>query len=163
MPPMARSPSSPISSPAMMRSSVVLPEPEGPSSARSSPGRTSSVTPSSAIVFPKRLLRPAMTIDTGPSRPGLNGASMAELLSETPFEQAPDAERHEREEGQQRGDSKRADGIVILIEREHLERHGHGEAADLTRYHRDGTELSHRARIAQQHAINQRPADIRQG
>ena len=44
------------SSPAMTRSSVVLPEPEGPSRAISSPGRVSSETPSSAgVAAAKRL------------------------------------------------------------------------------------------------------------
>ena len=42
----ARCPRSAHSSPAMMRSSVVLPEPDGPSSATSSPGRTSRLTSS---------------------------------------------------------------------------------------------------------------------
>ena len=46
--PMTMSPESTNSRPASTRSSVVLPEPDGPSSARNSPGATVSDTPSSA-------------------------------------------------------------------------------------------------------------------
>ena len=38
--------------PATMRSSVVLPQPEGPSSARISPGSTARLTASSAVKAP---------------------------------------------------------------------------------------------------------------
>ena len=48
-------PVSGASSPAMIRSSVDLPEPLGPSSAVSDPSGTSSVTSSSAVKSPKRL------------------------------------------------------------------------------------------------------------
>ena len=47
-------PASGNSSPAMIRSSVVLPEPEGPSSARNSPGRASRSMSPSAVKLPKR-------------------------------------------------------------------------------------------------------------
>src|ERR1700741_3347048 len=49
-------PASAVSSPAMMRSSVVLPQPEGPSSAISSPDDTSRLTSRRAWKSPKRLL-----------------------------------------------------------------------------------------------------------
>jgi hypothetical protein len=49
-------PLSAVSRPAMMRSSVVLPDPDGPSSATSSPVPTSSVTFRSAANEPNVLL-----------------------------------------------------------------------------------------------------------
>src|SRR5262245_60687306 len=48
-------PSSGVSSPARSRSSVVLPQPEGPSSTRHSPAATSRSTPRTTSVEPKRL------------------------------------------------------------------------------------------------------------
>ncbi len=49
-------PSLGASKPASMRSSVVLPQPDGPSSAKNSPCRMSSVSASTATTAPKRLL-----------------------------------------------------------------------------------------------------------
>ena len=46
-----------------MRSSVVLPQPDGPSSAKNSLGRMSSETSSTASVAPKRLVTPSMADD----------------------------------------------------------------------------------------------------
>src|SRR4051812_20444424 len=45
-----------VSKPAIIRSSVVLPQPLGPSSANSSPRPIESVTPSTATTSPKRLV-----------------------------------------------------------------------------------------------------------
>ena len=47
------SPESGVSKPASIRSAVVLPQPEGPSRASSSPGWTVRSRPSSAVVAPK--------------------------------------------------------------------------------------------------------------
>src|SRR5262245_47024960 len=55
-PSMAISPLSGIKKPPTRLSSVVLPQPDGPSSVISSPRRTSSDTSSSAMVLPKRLV-----------------------------------------------------------------------------------------------------------
>src|SRR5262245_52588637 len=55
-PSMAISPLSGIKKPPTRLSSVVLPQPDGPSSVISSPRRTSSDTSSSAVVLPKRLV-----------------------------------------------------------------------------------------------------------
>ena len=46
------------SSPARMRSVVVLPEPDGPKSAKNSPGAMSRSTPCSAVNAPWRLTTP---------------------------------------------------------------------------------------------------------
>src|SRR6266516_1812773 len=58
-PSMAISPLSGIKKPPTRLSSVVLPQPDGPSSVISSPRRTSSDTSSSAVVLPKRLVTPS--------------------------------------------------------------------------------------------------------
>src|SRR5205814_6007280 len=50
------SPPSTGEKPAIMRSSVVLPQPDGPSSVNSSPSPTSSETRSTAVAAPNRLL-----------------------------------------------------------------------------------------------------------
>ena len=50
-------PTSAVSKPATMRSAVVLPQPDGPSSATSSPGAMSMDSPSSARVAPKERVR----------------------------------------------------------------------------------------------------------
>ncbi len=47
-------PASGASKPAIMRSSVVLPQPEGPSRVKNSPGSIASVTSSIAVSAPKR-------------------------------------------------------------------------------------------------------------
>src|SRR5437867_9882815 len=52
-----------VSKPASMRSSVVLPQPEPPSSANSSPLRISSETLSTAVKAPKALLTPSMRMN----------------------------------------------------------------------------------------------------
>src|ERR1700730_1380028 len=63
-PSMTTRPPSGISKPASRRSSVVLPQPELPSRANSSPRSTTRSTASTAVTEPKRLVRPSMrTID----------------------------------------------------------------------------------------------------
>src|SRR5260370_38212840 len=56
---MAIPPLSGIRKPATRLSSVVLPQPEGPSSVMSSPRRTSNDMSSSAVILPKRLVTPS--------------------------------------------------------------------------------------------------------
>ena len=52
------------SNPAIIRRLVVLPQPEGPSIEKNSPSRISSVTQSTAVWLPKRLLTPSSAIAT---------------------------------------------------------------------------------------------------
>ncbi len=56
LPSMTTDPASADSKPATMRSAVVLPQPDGPSSATSSPGAISMDSPSRARVAPKKRL-----------------------------------------------------------------------------------------------------------
>src|SRR5262249_48869494 len=57
------SPASGVSKPATMRSVVVLPQPDGPSRAISSPSRTSRSSLSTATTLPKRFVRPRNETD----------------------------------------------------------------------------------------------------
>ncbi len=54
-PPIAISPAVMFSSPAIMRSSVDLPQPDGPTRMTNSPSSISTLTPCSTSVVPKRL------------------------------------------------------------------------------------------------------------
>ena len=69
-------PESSRSSPASERSAVVLPQPEGPSSATSSPGARSSDRPSSALTSPNRR-RSSTSWTRTPARDGLAPATAA--------------------------------------------------------------------------------------
>src|SRR5689334_6780609 len=63
------SPSSGCSNPAIMRSRVVLPQPDGPRSDRNSPLRTSRPMPSMAVAAPNRLVMAVRRTD--PSERGV--------------------------------------------------------------------------------------------
>ena len=52
-------PASSVSSPAMMRMRVVLPQPDGPSRLKNDPAGRSRVTSSTAVTAPKRLVTPS--------------------------------------------------------------------------------------------------------
>src|SRR5260370_20083668 len=98
---MVISPRSGARKPATRLSSVVLPQPDGPSSVISSPRRTCSDTSSSAAVSPKRLVTPssatAMPSDGAAAMPGAEpsaGNLNVENLSE--------AEEHGGESQQER-------------------------------------------------------------
>src|SRR4051794_9325336 len=60
-------PASGRSKPAIRRNNVVLPQPDGPRSAKNSPGSTASDISSTAVVAPKRLVAPVI------SRSGIEG------------------------------------------------------------------------------------------
>ena len=67
------SPSSGSSNPAIIRSIVVFPDPDGPSSEKNSPSRTSRSTWSTAATSPKRFTRPV-------PRTAIAAAASAEAL-----------------------------------------------------------------------------------
>src|SRR5687768_17781966 len=60
-------PSSGISKPAIMRSVVVLPDPEGPSMVKNSPAGMSRSTESTATTSPNRLVRPLTLMSGAPA------------------------------------------------------------------------------------------------
>src|SRR5437868_2530589 len=133
----------------MIRSSVVLPEPDGPSSASNSPLATFSSTSSSAVKAPNRFTIFLISIAT-------QNLSFVKL----PFEEGFRDQRDQRQHGQQRGDRKRRHKLIFIIEDFNEQRHGVGLAADVSRYHRNRAEFAHRPRVAQQHAIQHAPFDV---
>src|SRR5580700_8323263 len=70
------SPVSAASSPAISRRTVVLPDPEAPSSVKNSPSRTSSDTSSTAATFPKDL-ETDLSSTMQPGAPGRSALVMA--------------------------------------------------------------------------------------
>ncbi len=62
-PPMAISPPPISSSPAIMRSRVDLPQPDGPTSTQNSPSAISTSMPCSTLVLPNDFLMPRMLTD----------------------------------------------------------------------------------------------------
>src|SRR5215475_1744939 len=78
LPPIRISPDVGRSSPAIARSVVVLPQPDGPSSVRCSPAPTVNVTPRTAVTPPKRTTRSGTSMDAWltltPPRAGQTGA-----------------------------------------------------------------------------------------
>src|SRR4029453_13908644 len=75
--PMRISPEVGRSRPAIARSVVVLPQPEGPSSVRCSPAPTVKLTPRTAMTAPYRTTRSPTSIEVVATllAPGLDGAS----------------------------------------------------------------------------------------
>src|SRR6266700_1542964 len=76
-------PSSGISRPASSRNSVVLPQPEGPSSAKNSPWKMSSDSPATALVTEKRLVTPSNRTSGGSAgfRQGIDVRGAARRLA----------------------------------------------------------------------------------
>src|SRR5215471_5959650 len=107
-----------------MRSSVVLPEPDGPSSATSSPERMSSRTCSSAVKSPKRLVTSRIAICMAHSQEhfpakwvpvrrrkrdqtknqGSGPIQWIGSLPCAPLQRGLGNQRHQREQREQRGD-----------------------------------------------------------
>ena len=143
----------------MMRSSVVLPEPDGPSSASSSParcrGRDVIAAPCSAEGLGRRLERMSECAAVlGVSAVGRAASSSPCRHSRTDLSD----ERDEGEAGQQRGDGEGGDEVVFIVEDLDVQRHGVGQAADVAGDDRDRAELAHGAGVAEQDAVEQRPA-----
>src|SRR5450631_2944422 len=130
----------------MMRSSVVLPEPDGPSSATSSPGAIDRSTLLRIGCAPKLLVTPTMSIpwaipwaipcprNSAPpgspsgaseARDGVSGDRPA------PFEIRLEAERGQSEESEERSEGESGGDVVFIVKDLHLQRDGVGEAADV--------------------------------
>ena len=54
-----------------------------------------------------------------------------------------------------------ADELIIVVENLYVQRHRVGKAANMSAQHRHRAEFTHRARVAQEHAIEQTPFDTR--
>src|SRR5262245_25640508 len=104
----------------MIRSSVVFPDPDGPSSASNSPLATLRSTPSSAVNAPNVLVR------------FLTSMLMRQLsFVQMPFENGFHNERDQRQHREQRSDRKGRDELVLVVENLHQQRHCVGLAADM--------------------------------
>src|SRR5262245_42585100 len=157
-PRMKMSPVVGISSPAIMRRTVVLPPPLGPSRASSSPSWTSKLTSSTAATSPKRLLTWRSSMLT--KREGSCGRSFRAIRFRgplrgqrqfgglVPFQERFEQQRDQRQEGQQAGHGERADGVVLVVELLDPQRHGVGDARDVAGDDRDGAEFAHGSGVA---------------
>src|SRR5882724_273319 len=90
-------------------------------------------------------------------------AGGGDLGGVAPLERRLGGEGDQGQQRQQRGDGEGGDEVVLVVEDLDVQRHGVGLAADVAGDHGDGAELAHRARVAQQHAVEQAPADVGQG
>src|SRR4051794_36677355 len=142
----------------MMRRSVVLPDPEGPRSARSSPARTSSDTPRSAAVSPNSFAIPATRMSM--PVPSSMSRSPGESIPVLPFEEGLRCKRDDGQESEERSDGEGRDEVVLIVENLNVERHGVGHAPHVSGDNRHGAELAHGAGIAEQDAVEQRPANV---
>src|SRR4029079_4020797 len=138
-------PASGTSSPARILSRVVLPEPEGPSSATNSPSRTVSDTSPSAGYAEKLFETRSTRIDMSVDR--------SEFLAVSPLERGFEREGDEGEKSKERRDGKGGDKVIVIVKCLDLKRHGVGLAADVTGNDADCPKLPHRPSVAQQHAV----------
>ena len=84
-PPSRMRPSSGVSKPASMRSSVVLPQPLGPNSAKNSPAAMSSESRSTARKLPKVFDTPSIRSNGMSSAASVGGASLADVADTSIF------------------------------------------------------------------------------
>src|SRR6185437_15595949 len=131
-------PESANSRPASMRSRDVLPDPEGPSSARNSPSATARLMSFSATVLPKHLHSACTVTFTARLR----------HVVKPPFQKGFHRQRDERKQRQQPRNGKGADPVIIVEQGFNLQRHGHGLTANVAGDHGNRAEFAHRARIA---------------
>src|SRR3954464_8533376 len=114
----------------MIRSSVVLPEPDGPRSARSSPARTSSDPPRSAAVSPNSFAISATRMSM--PVPRSMGRSPRERITVSPLEERLGCEGDHSQESEERSDRKGRDEVVLIVENLNVKRHGVGHAPDMS-------------------------------
>src|SRR5436190_11790019 len=108
------SPASGCSSPASTRSSVVLPEPEGPSNARNSLSWACSDTPFSAGNRPKDFSIPRISSARGAA--ASVSAGSGEFTGVSPFKGGLEDQGDEPEGGQEAGRRKGADEVIVIVE-----------------------------------------------
>src|SRR5438552_3497261 len=135
----------------MIRSSVVLPEPEGPSSATSSPVFTCRLTSESAVNAPKRLvmLRTSMLIRS----PLL--ARLREIAARLPLHKILQDQRDQGEQRQERCHSEGPDEVILVVEDLDVQGHRVREPANVPGDDRDGAKLPHGPRVAQDDPVQQ--------
>ena len=149
----------------MMRSSVVFPQPDGPSSATSSPVGISRST-SSQRAEGREVLDDGFDLDahrvisTGAT--GRFVVAVWRSRSECHSTRLFAKQRHEREHREQRRERERGDEVVFVVEDLDVERQRVRLAADVAAHDRHGAELAHRPRVAEDHAVEQRPLHVRE-
>src|SRR6476620_10116693 len=111
----------------MTRKSVVLPEPEGPSSAISSPERIRRPTPRNAAVSPKSLTISATVMSTESVLS--MGGSARDFVAVAPLEDRFDRQGDEGETSEERSDGEGCHEVEFIVQDLDMEGHGRGEAA----------------------------------
>src|SRR5258705_6506049 len=112
------SPPSGVRKPATRRRVVVLPQPEGPSRATSSPGCTVRSRPATAATSPKRLVRPVMTTPGMGSARSARGSRAHDVATEQGLHERHDGEgHHEHEDAEDRDGAELA--FFLQIEDHH--------------------------------------------
>src|SRR6185437_8186931 len=150
-PPMKTSPWSAFSRPAMTRRSVDLPLPLGPSSAVSDPAGTSRLTSSRATKSPKRLFTLRTVI------------AISELVVLSGVEQVHQEQGHERDHGQLERRRVGRDVVEVLVLLRDAERERLGLADHVAGDDGDRAVLADRPRRREDDAVDDAPADRRQG
>src|SRR5690554_1551084 len=143
----------------MIRSSVVLPDPDGPNNAVSSPSFRERLTSSTATKSLKRLLTRSISILMGVSSLAVSRRMLALIQ---PFDKTFDGNGDQREAGQQRRDRKRCREHVLVVEHFNVQRHGVGLPPNAAGYHRHRTELAQGPGVTENHAVDQPLFDIGQ-
>src|SRR4029077_10750547 len=127
------------------RSSVVFPDPDGPSKETNAPCGAVKLTPFKAPNSPKFLTNESTISDMASSLMMVHGGDFVRIA---PFQNGFDDQRHERQQRQERGHGKRPDILIVFVERLDMERHSIRHAANAARDDRHRAELAHRARVA---------------
>src|SRR5262245_38864786 len=154
----------------MTRRRVVLPEPEGPRRASSVPLLASRLTLSSAAKLPNRLVTLRMVMLMGHFLSSIAGSVLGRFFSyrgqsarsDFVFQDNLDDQGYQGKQGQNRGEGKRRSRLVILRQLLDAERHRRGSAGNVSSDDGDRAELAHRPGVAEDHAVEQSPFDIRQ-
>src|SRR5690606_14045605 len=146
------SPLSGCSRPAIIRSRVVFPQPDGPSSATSSPSGTLRLMLSRAVKLPNCLLIRTNSILMANSSGRRLGGGLA-LLGLLPFQQALNDQGDNGRHGEKRCRGKGRYELVLVEEHLHLQGQGVGHAADVAGHHRHGAEFTHGAGITENHPV----------
>ena len=132
-------PASGHSSPAIMRNSVVFPEPQGPSSATNPPPTLRS-TSSSAAKAPNCVSKLRTSIVR--TCPAKSSRSTMVLAPGSPAPARPT-----------RTPSRTRPKLIFVIKNLHVQWHRVGLAANMAGDHRHRAELAHRPRVAQDHSV----------
>src|SRR5689334_18203600 len=108
----------------MMRSSVVLPQPDGPSKAVNSPAGKFSVTSFSATKSPNRLLMFLTSIAIISSLLLMLVQRLQIQILRAPLDKGLERQRHQGQQSQQRSHRESGGEVVFVVQNFHLQGHG---------------------------------------